>query len=140
MRRPIAETMLLTSLVGCALFWLWALMFGSITFTNGTVLALALLCVPATLGVVAFLFLIKRRAVGAAFCALFYAIQTIKFTTASGVTVGFNMSPTVYYRLSATATPSASLNVVALVFLILSLVVWRLLRDEELDAMPRLAA
>src|SRR4051812_21584175 len=122
MRRPILEIILLASLAGCALFWAWALVFGSITFRYGTLLPLAVLLMAATLGVSGFWYLSKRRSVGAALCAIFYSIQAVKVITQSGDTVGVYMTPTIYYRLNTEVAPSVSLNVVAITLLILSLV------------------
>ena len=129
---------MLASIVSLALFWLWASLFGTITLIGSPTPAGLVFISYAVLGLFALLRLWQRSSVGALACIAFYSLQLVSFEFASGGKFDFS-GPTILYRLNSDASRPVNLNVIALVLLILSLIVWRRLRDAELSAAPSAA-
>jgi hypothetical protein len=120
-KRVPAEYVILSSFVAAALFWGWLILFGSWRTYGSGYLAAILAVGFLAIGVSACWLVIKRRVAGAWLCALFYGIQVLSFPLPVGAPFKFTSLPTIHFRLNSDPVAPVSLNVLALILLIVSL-------------------
>src|SRR5262245_17432795 len=114
MRRTVAELILLASITGQVLYWVWCLLVEKLTWYGDPVLATGLVLVPyGALALFALWRLWKRTSVGAMACIAFYLLQIVSFTFGSGKKFGF-YTPTIFIRLNSDAAKPVNLNLIAL--------------------------
>jgi hypothetical protein len=133
MRRTPAEHILIASFVSSIAFMGYLAIFGTwkrtgpehLWASQGAVaLWLVLVISFVALGVTAFVLLLKRRALGAALTTLFYGVQVVSVTLPSGWKFEFVTLPTIYFRVHGTKDAPTSINVLALVLVLLSAALW----------------
>jgi hypothetical protein len=133
MRRTPAEYVLIASFFGSIAFMGYLTIFGAWHRTGpehlwatlgARILWLGLVTSFVALGVAAFALLLKRSTFGAALTTLFYGMQLVSVTRPSGWKFEFVTLPTVYFRVHGTSEAPVSINVLALVLVLLSAALW----------------
>ncbi len=124
--RSIGEYLILGSLVGSLLYLVYLVASGSIRLEGSRTLAIAIVSTFGALGLLSLWLVARRRISGAIACIVFYGGQVI-----SGQ-IGFNSLPTVYFRILGDQDSPININIVALIFFVLSIVLWQVYRGAQL--------
>ena len=86
------------------------------------------------LGCAAAWYLFRGNSIGEKLCALVYAIQLVNVEFADGRSIGAAWGLAVNFRLNGDATAPVTLNVTAVIFLVLSLIAMGNRRIQRLEA------
>jgi hypothetical protein len=131
MKRVPVEYAILASFATAAVFLGWLAAFGSwrlygISYAGG-----ALMIGYLATGVAAFWLTLRRKTAGARLSVIFYGMQVLTFPMPSGAPFKFQSLPTLYYRLNGDPSAPVSVNVLAIVLVIVALVLLAHYRERD---------
>jgi hypothetical protein len=130
--RSPGEFVILGSLIGSLLYLGYLIVSGSIRIEGYRPLVIAIVAIFIALGLLSLWLIARRRSSGAIACMAFYGAQVISVTFPSGIKLGFNSLPTIYFRIWGDSSAPTNLNIVALVFFVLSIALWQMFRGAQM--------
>ncbi len=130
--RSIGEFIILGSLIGSLLYLGYLIVSGSIRLEGHKPLVIAIVAGFIALGFLSLWLVTRRRVSGAVASVAFYGAQVISVTSPSGAKLGFNSLPTIYFRIWGDSDAPTNVNIVALVLLVFSAVLWQVFRGVQL--------